>query len=145
MDTGRNTVPLARLFSARRAIAASVILSAAAVLSADYSWSGMVSCATAAKPSEFAICNSEDLQVLDSMVDGAFKRRYAAAGNPFKMQGLSQTHEVWARERDICRADVACLERIFRARLNVLAAGEKQPAKPVTEFKRFTETAENNR
>lgn len=130
------------LFRQPLALAAATLLTLAAILAAGPASSATVRCATASKPAEFAICNSEELQTLDARVDSAYRRQYAAAG-VVKTQELSREQSDWQREIAGCRNDMACIERKMRGRLGDLSGGSKQAAKPkakpVAEFRRFAD------
>jgi uncharacterized protein len=100
---------------------------------------GTVSCSAASKPAEFAICNSEDLQLLDGRVDELYKSRYSTAPSVSTQTALLRDHRNWLAERNECRADSRCLERHYKARLSKLETQEKSTRAPIAEFTRFAE------
>jgi uncharacterized protein len=109
-----------------RALAAATALTLA-FLAAD-ARSAAVQCATASKPAEFAICNSETLQALDARVDSAYRQQYAAA-SVLKSREIVGAQAQWQRGVEECRIDMSCIERRMRERLDDLATPAKVAAK----------------
>ena len=116
-----------------------LVLAALAIFAATLpARSQTVSCATADKPAEFAICNSEQLQVLDEKVDAAFSQELGNVASRSGRQDLSRQQARWTLRRDACKADQHCLEKSYERRLAELDAKAPLGAPiPIASFKRF--------
>ena len=121
----------------RRALpfAAMAMFGVGAATAAD---AGSVYCSAASKPAEFAICNSEDLQVLDSRVSELYKSQFATSASILSQTVLTRDHHKWLAERNDCRANFNCLEKYYAKRLSTLAKSAKSPRQPIAGFTRFT-------
>ncbi len=131
---GKSVVRLATLLAAPFALGLSIAATAGPPASA-----GTVYCSVASKPAEFAICNSEDLQVLDGRVDELYKSQYATSASILSQTELTRDHRNWMSERNGCRSDLGCLERYYKQRLSKLAAQEKSAKEPIAQFTRFAD------
>jgi uncharacterized protein len=98
---------------------------------------GTVYCSAASKPAEFAICNSEDLQVLDGRVAELYKSQHATSASVLSQTALARDHHKWLASRNECRANLGCLEKYYRKRLSALEDSEKSPKEPIAQFTRF--------
>lgn len=122
----------------RNGIPAALVLTLAAILSAGGAPAQPVSCAKADKPAEFAICNSEDLRLLDEKLDAAMQNAAAALGDRPSRQELSRQQAQWEVSRNACEADISCLSQHYTDRLLELSADRRTGAvEPVANFKRF--------
>ena len=77
-------------------------------------------CAKATKTSEFAICNNEDLLLLDermASIHATLSRKLAS--NPEKRK-FSKNSRAWLKKRNACKSDFACLELRYRERIQAL-------------------------
>lgn len=100
-----------------------------------------LSCAAAAIPAEFAICNSEKLQLLNQRVDAAFRNLAAGPDIAAQDRRILKRQAEWLSERDACAADFDCLEARYRQRLEELDGSPSRHRVPITTFKRFADTA----
>ena len=78
------------------------------------------SCARAQIPSELAICNNEDLIILDEQLADLFADRRITAKDGVQIQQISQKQGEWLRERNSCTLDFDCLQRQYKNRIRVL-------------------------
>lgn len=78
------------------------------------------SCAEADNPSEFAICNSENLLTLDEKLGSIFASVYVNAPTLPQRQAVAREHSSWVQRRNSCGADFACLNRRYQERLQSL-------------------------
>ncbi len=108
-------------------------LSLAALAAAGPARPATVSCPRADKPAEFAICNSETLQVLDQQLDASYRKLLGAAGS--RRQQVAQEQASWIKQRDACKADMTCLAMRYQERLLDLSSHAQ--ATPVRGFTRF--------
>ena len=138
--------PSAPLFLLARAIGrplaggipVALALTGAALLTASPAPADTVSCSSADKPAEFAICNSEDLQILDEKLDNALRREMALLGDRPSQQNLSRRQSQWVVERNACNADDVCLTKRYQERLSELATGHQtRVIDTISAFKRF--------
>ncbi|WP_088625666.1 lysozyme inhibitor LprI family protein [Oceanicola sp. 22II-s10i] len=74
-------------------------------------------CTKAGTPTEYAICDNDELARLDVALAEAYARA-RARGEP----GLRDRQRAWIKERDRCGANVACLAGSMRQRLAELGA-----------------------
>ena len=98
---------------------------------------GTVNCATASKPAEFEICNSEALLIADDNLARLQAGIENNARTRPQRQVLARSHDQWLRERDSCGADQTCLALRYDARISELKSG--QALRPVASsgFVRF--------
>lgn len=123
----------------RAGLPAAFALSLAALLASTPAPAQTVSCAEAQKPAEFAICNSEDLQLLDEKVDAAYRREMAALGTKPGQQQATRRQAQWELGRDACKADAGCLQRAYEARLSELSGNTAaNSGAPISSFRRFS-------
>lgn len=78
------------------------------------------SCANAQIPSELAICNNEDLLVMDEKVASLFAEIRTTIENNAQVQEISEKHSNWLRKRNACRVNFGCLKRQYRTRIRSL-------------------------
>lgn len=133
--------PSSRLAKPCRSRIAGVLTAALLALAgaAALAEAGTVSCSAASKPAEFAICNSEDLQLLDGRVDELYQSRYSTAQSVSTQTALLRDHRSWLAERNECRSDSRCLERHYKARLSKLSEQQGAAGQPISGFTRFAE------
>jgi uncharacterized protein YecT (DUF1311 family) len=98
-----------------------VLLCAAASPACAQNTGPSFDCARASSPTEFAICGTPSLATLDSGLADAFRRRMAAL-SAADQTALRKQQKAWLKQRDICGADTACLDRTMTARLADLEA-----------------------
>ena len=79
-----------------------------------------ISCDKADKPAEFAVCNNEELLVLDEELAVLFRQDYASASTVPQRQSASRDHANWLLKRNACGADFVCLGLRYRERLAAL-------------------------
>jgi uncharacterized protein len=101
-------------------IAAAFALSIAALVSGA-ARAQSFPCAQAQTQAQLAICNSEDLLVLDENLSAMFARRLGRAGNFQQKQAVTLEQSQWMVERDRCGANQACLASRYRARISDIA------------------------
>ena len=92
-------------------------LSIAAFASANPARPETVDCTKADISAEFAICNSESLQDLDTRLDTAFRKLELAATNKPERQKIEREQASWTVRRDACKADMACLAMRYQERI----------------------------
>lgn len=80
-------------------------------------------CKKASTPVEKLICDSIDLEMLDSQMNGAFQGAQERSNNPPQVKA---SQVAWLRARDSCR-DKACLEASYRKRIATLMAVSESP------------------
>ena len=78
------------------------------------------SCASAERPAEFAICNSEELLTMDEKLGSVFSAVYVSAPTTPQRQAVVREHEQWVQKRNACGNDVTCLDLRYKERLNTL-------------------------
>ncbi len=77
-----------------------------------------MNCSLAKTPAEKAICADPGLYALDAELGTAYGKLRAA--QPQQADALRQTQRDWLRQRDLCRADAACLRARYEARVGDL-------------------------
>jgi uncharacterized protein len=80
------------------------------------------SCASAEKPAEFAICNSEDLLTMDEKLGSVFSTVYVSAATTPQRQAVVREHERWVKRRNACGNDVTCIDLRYKERLSKLSS-----------------------
>ena len=75
------------------------------------------SCARAQLPSELAICNDEELIVLDEELSALFADIRISVANTNRVRTFAKSHEQWLRERNQCAQDFQCLRQSYRNRI----------------------------
>ncbi len=78
------------------------------------------SCARAQIPSELAICNNEDLIILDEQLADLFADRRITASNGTQIQQISRKQGEWMRQRNACTLDFDCLQKQYLERIKAL-------------------------
>ncbi|MGR3455234.1 lysozyme inhibitor LprI family protein [Pseudooceanicola sp.] len=73
-------------------------------------------CSRAGTPTEYAICDNDELARLDVALADAYR---AARDRP----GVRDRQRAWIKERNLCGANVACLAQRMRERLAELTGG----------------------
>ncbi len=77
-----------------------------------------MNCSLAKTPAEKAICADPGLYALDAELGTAYGKLRAV--QPQQADALRQTQRDWLRQRDLCRADAACLRARYEARVGDL-------------------------
>lgn len=77
-------------------------------------------CAKATKTSEFAICNNEELLLLDERMASIHATYSSKISTSPEKQKFSKTSRAWLKKRNACKSDFACLELRYRERIQVL-------------------------
>ncbi|CAB3915315.1 lysozyme inhibitor LprI family protein [Achromobacter deleyi] len=72
-------------------------------------------CGRARTPAEIAICADPGLYALDAELGTTYGKLRAA--QPQQADALRQTQRGWLKQRDLCRADAACLRARYEARV----------------------------
>ncbi len=116
------------------AIVAALALSLATLLAATSARSQSFSCSQASQPSEMAVCNSEDLLVLDEKLAAMAAQRLSATTNKPARQAFSREQQAWLSLRNACGSDPTCLELRYSERMLELAG-----TRPVAGFVRFAD------
>ncbi|MBB1624369.1 lysozyme inhibitor LprI family protein [Achromobacter sp. UMC71] len=75
-------------------------------------------CGQARTPTEKTICADPGLYALDAELGTAYGKLRAA--QPQQADALRQTQRGWLKQRDLCRADAACLRARYEARVGAL-------------------------
>ena len=78
------------------------------------------SCARAAIPSELAICNDEDLLIMDEKVAALFAEKRVSATSGKEAIRLADDHGSWLRKRNICENNSDCLKAVYDKRIRTL-------------------------
>lgn len=100
-----------------------VLWFAVAVLPAE---AASFSCTKASKPDETAVCANPELSALDSEIGGLW---FAYSRFPFLMGSNGVRHDEarqFLQDRAACTADVACLRKVYDARIAALHNGVKR-------------------
>ena len=103
-------------------IAAAVALTAAALFLPNNASAQTVQCAIAKAPAEHAICNNENLIVLDEQIARMNAVRKVAFTTLPEISNFSKRHQVWERKRNSCGLDFDCIELRYRERINELGS-----------------------
>ena len=101
-------------------IAAALALSLAALVSGA-ARAHSIECTNAQIPAQHAICNSEELLVMDEKLSAMVAQRFSRARTLAQRQELSLAQSQWLVERDRCGANWKCLEARYRDRITGLA------------------------
>jgi len=104
------------LASQRLAICAALGLTLAALF-AMRAQAQSFSCAHAQSPAQMAICNSEDLLVLDEKLSAMVAQRIARARTLSEREALQREQSAWMGQRNTCGGDQACLQRSYGERI----------------------------
>jgi uncharacterized protein len=104
-----------------RGILAALVLSIAALFLSGQARAQTFACVNAETPTELAICNSEELIVLDERLSAMIARELGTARNMVTRRSVTAEHKNWLRLRDECSSDQACLITRYALRLTDLA------------------------
>jgi len=80
------------------------------------------SCAMAAQPAEFAICNDENLVILDEKLGEVFASKFINASTSPARQAVTKEHNEWMKQRNACGTDFTCLNLKYQDRIKVLSS-----------------------
>ncbi len=69
---------------------------------------------------EQAVCTHDRLGALDERLDSWYRRALVRAGYFDQTDTVTQQQRAWLGERDACGADVGCLRRLYRTRIEAL-------------------------
>ena len=72
---------------------------------------------TSPSASELAICNDEELIVLDEELSALFADIRISVANTNRVRTFAKSHEQWLRERNQCAQDFQCLRESYRNRI----------------------------
>lgn len=78
------------------------------------------SCANAQIPSEFAVCNNEDLLVKDERLASLFANALVEASRTNAVGEVASDHSLWLKQRNACKNDFVCLDKRYEERLQAL-------------------------
>lgn len=78
------------------------------------------SCETADQTAEFAICNDENLLLLDEKLGEIFARKYVNASTSPQRQAVTREQTSWLQKRNACGDDFTCLTLRYRERIREL-------------------------
>ncbi len=79
------------------------------------------SCAKAEIPAEFAICNSENLIVLDEQMAKLHRAQSISFSTKPQVQQFSRNGLTSLKKRNACKQDFTCLELRYRERIRALS------------------------
>ncbi len=82
------------------------------------------SCSRAGKPTEHAICASDDLAALDRALAATFKTALARTGAAERIRG---DQRVWVERRDACGSSTECIAATMRQRIAELGGAVPAP------------------
>lgn len=99
------------------ALATLAIISGSAMVTTTPVAAQSFSCARAQLPSELAICNDEELIVLDEELSALFADIRISVANTNRVRTFAKSHEQWLRERNQCAQDFQCLRESYRNRI----------------------------
>jgi uncharacterized protein len=105
------------LASQRLAICAALGLTLASLLVATRAQAQSFSCAHSQSQAQMAICNSEDLLVLDEKLSAMVAQRLARAKTLSERETLQREQSAWTGQRNACGSDQACLQRSYGERI----------------------------
>ena len=103
--------------SQRFAVRAALALTFAALLFAATAQAQTFSCAYSQSPAQMAICNSEDLLVLDEKLSAMVAQRLARAATLVEREALQREQSAWMGSRNACGNDQACLQLSYGERI----------------------------
>lgn len=110
----------ARLLESAPYIAAATALSVAALFAGKASAQSF-DCGLADSRSELAICNSEELLVLDENLSAMVSRRLTLTRNMPDRQAFAREQLEWTLQRERCDTDRDCLAQHYRDRMAAIA------------------------
>lgn len=110
----------ARLLESAPYIAAALALTLAALFSGRANAQSFA-CANAQSRAQLAICNSEDLLVLDEKLSAMVSQRLSQERKLPERQAFATEQSQWLAARDLCQGELACLESRYRERMAALA------------------------
>jgi len=103
-----------------REILAASLLTAASLFMSNPAKAQSFNCANAYKPAELAICNSENLIVLDEKMAKLHAAKTVGYSNKPEKQKFSRDSRRWLKQRNSCKVDFTCLELRYRERIAML-------------------------
>ena len=77
-------------------------------------------CARAQIPAELAICNNEDLLILDEQMAGLFADLRVNASTQNEIEAISDNQKEWLRKRNECEINFTCLRKVYKKRIRSL-------------------------
>jgi uncharacterized protein len=108
-------------WSQRLAVCAALALTLAALLFATQARAQSFSCAHAQSQAQMAICNSEDLLVLDEKLSAMVAQRIGRARTLTEREALQRDQSAWMGNRNACGSDKACIQRSYGERIAQLS------------------------
>ena len=78
------------------------------------------SCDKADQSAEFAICNDENLLILDEQMGKVFAQNYVSASTTPQRQAVTREQTEWLRQRNACGNDFTCLNLRYQERIKAL-------------------------
>ena len=105
----------------RPAIFAALALTLAALLCAATAQAQSFSCAFSQSQAQMAICNSEDLLVLDEKLSAMVAQRMARSATMVEREALARDQSAWMGNRNACGTDEACLLQSYGERIAQLS------------------------
>jgi uncharacterized protein len=105
----------------RLSICAALALTVAALLFAATAQAQSFSCAYSQSPAQMAICNSEDLLVLDEKLAAMVAQRMARFATLAEREALQRDQSAWMDNRNACGSDQACLQLSYGERIAQLS------------------------
>lgn len=96
-----------------------------------------ISCADADEPSDYAICNSETLLLLDEELSQIAQQRFSRLETESEREGFRSAQIDWTNDRSACGANAECLKAHYLLRLREIRGVDTAS---ITNFKRFART-----
>ncbi len=115
MKTASTIIPIAK-----NTISISAIISVMIFSGATLAIGQSFSCSRAQIPSEYAICNSENLIVLDERMAALFADKRVGADNTSAVNEISKDQGNWLKKRNECEQNFKCLEQQYKSRIQKL-------------------------
>lgn len=116
-----NTVSPVALLSQAILLPAAICVAGVALFWSLPAQAQSFSCADAAKPAEFAVCNNESLLTLDEKLGKVFITAYVKAATAPQRQSVTREQSEWLKTRNSCGADFTCLDLRYREQINRLS------------------------
>ncbi len=88
------------------------------------------SCAKAKVPTEFEICNNENLLIRDEALAILYKKTNSALDKNSQKAGLKRSQQIWVNQRNNCQLDSKCIAKNYSARAVALENFAKQDHVP---------------
>ena len=99
-----------------------ILVTTPLLLSTVFASAQSFSCASAQTSSEFAICNSEELQGLDEKMAAVYYQHKSGLQTTPQRQQFSRDQSAWKRLRNQCDLDWTCLTLRYNERIHTLAS-----------------------